>query len=85
VRFCNLLCIYRAPRAADQQSNRALCRPRDTSPCCMAVGRSERRGFLDLLPEASLQLAVILLASNVLLHSEDLLLASKTCDQAFTR
>jgi hypothetical protein len=51
----------------------------------MAVGRSERRGFLDLLPEASLQLAVILLASNVLLHSEDLLLASKTCDQAFTR
>jgi hypothetical protein len=51
-------------RAAEQQSSRALCRSRDTSLCCLAVGRSERRGFLDLLPEASLPLAVILLAGN---------------------
>jgi hypothetical protein len=63
------------------QSNRALCKSRDTSLCCLAVGRSERRGFLDILPEASLPLAVILLAGNVLLRSEDLLLASKTYDQ----
>jgi hypothetical protein len=32
---CNLLCIHRAYRAAEQQSNRALRRSRDTSHCCL--------------------------------------------------
>jgi len=32
---CNLLCVHRAYSAAKRQNNRAPCRSRDTSLCCL--------------------------------------------------
>jgi CheY-like chemotaxis protein len=55
VGLCNLLCVHRAYRAAEQQSNRALCRSRDTSLCCLGSWSQRTSLLSDLLPEASSQ------------------------------
>jgi hypothetical protein len=52
---CSLLCVHRAYRAAEQQSNRALCRSRDTSLCCLGSWSQRTSLLSDLLPEASSQ------------------------------
>ena len=51
---CNLLCVHRAYRAAEQQSNRALCRSRDTTLCCLGSRSRRTLSLSDPLPEASL-------------------------------
>jgi hypothetical protein len=54
---CNLLCVHRACRAAEQQSNRALCRSRDTTLCCLGSWSRRTSSLSDLLPEALSQSA----------------------------
>jgi hypothetical protein len=54
--LCNLLCVHRAYRAAEQQSNRALCRSRDTTLYCLGSWSQRTSLLSDLLPEASLHM-----------------------------
>ena len=50
----NLLYIHRAYRAAEQQSNRALCRSRDITLCCLSSRSRRTLSLSNPLPEASL-------------------------------
>ena len=50
----NLLYVYRAYRAAEQQSDRALYRSRDTTLCCLSSWLRQTSSLSDLLPKALL-------------------------------